>query len=120
MYLNIILTMPKMSRPVHRAFRKSPILIASVKNKNSLDKNKMMRMSVKKLKKIGDPEALLCKAVLINNTLECLRNVRPGDSSYNYSTIHTIAQSKYSLEDEELLSSLVLPLPIATVSQDAL
>merc|ERR1719244_1352141 len=37
----------------------------------------MMRMSQKKLRKIGDPENLLHRAVLINNTLECIRLPAP-------------------------------------------
>ena len=123
--LIIILTMTKMSRTVHRTVRKSPILLASVKNKNRLEKNKMMRMSVKKLKKIGDPETLLCRAVLINNTLECLRNarnVRPNEmkieTCYDHNKIDTPIHSNYSEEEELILSSIQLPLPITHIRED--
>ena len=66
--------MTKMSRTINQPVRKSPLLIVSLNNKNRLEKKRMMRMSVKKLKNIRDPESLLYKAVLINNTLESLRN----------------------------------------------
>ena len=121
-----ILTMTKMSRTVHRTVRKSPILLASVKNKNRLDKNKMMRMSVKKLKKIGDPETLLCRAVLINNTLECLRNarnVRPNEmkieTCYDHNKIDTRIHSNYSQEEEQILSSIRLPSPITHIREES-
>ena len=78
----------------------------------------MMRMSVKKLKKIGDPETLLCRAVLINNTLECLRNarnVRPNEmkieTCYDHNKIDTPIHSKYSAEEEQILRSILLPIP---------
>ena len=44
--------------------------------------------------------------------------MRPGDTTYNHSTIHTLAQSTYSPEEEEVLSSLVLPVSTAPFSQD--
>ena len=66
--------MTKMSRTINQPVRKSPLLIVSLNIKNRMEKKRMMRMSVKKLKNIRDPESLLYKAVLINNTLESLRN----------------------------------------------
>ena len=57
------MTKTNRARPVNQ----SPILLVSTKtSKTSLEKNKMIRMSVKKQKKIGDPETLLSRAVLIN------------------------------------------------------
>ena len=44
-----------------------------------------MKMTCKKLKKLEDPESVLCKAVLINNTLKYLQqNGGIGNSSQDY------------------------------------
>ena len=94
--------------------RKGPILLASWKNKNSFEKHRMMRMSLKKLRKIGDPEKLLHRAVLINNTLDCIRN--GGMACRKESSINTYVASNYSTEEEQILSSIHLPPPITPIS----
>ena len=77
----------------------------------------MMRMSVKKLKNIRDPESLLYKAVLINNTLESLRNTWNTKSieidnkmSNNCINADTLTHSKYSAEEEQILNRILLPI----------
>merc|ERR1712128_60267 len=97
--------------------RKSPILLASWKNKNSFEKHRMMSLSLKKLRKIGDPEKLLHRAVLINNTLDCMRN--GGMACKKESSIDTYAASNYSTEEEQILSSIHLPPPITPISDQA-
>ena len=77
----------------------------------------MMRMSLKKLRKIGDPEKLLHRAVLINNTLDCIRN--DGMACKNESSINTYAASNYSTEEEQILNSIQLPPPITPISEEA-
>merc|ERR1711892_623216 len=103
--------------------RKSPILLVSWKNKNSFEKHRMMRMSLKKLRKIGDPETLLHRAVLINNTLESVRNggtnEDTGPDCRKESSINTYAASNYSTEEEQILNSIQLPPPITPISEEA-
>merc|ERR1711892_1397606 len=104
--------------------RKSPILLASWKNKNSFEKHRMVRMSLKKLRKIGDPEKLLHRAVLINNTLECMRNggtnENTGPDCKKESSINTYAASSYSTEEEQILNSIHLPPPITPTCDDTI
>merc|ERR1712179_254663 len=75
--------------------RKSPILLGSWKNKKILEKNKMMRMSQKKLRKIGDPENFLLRAVLINNTLECVRKSESIENTGSLCKMNTYDYSNY-------------------------
>merc|ERR1712243_309155 len=96
--------------------RKSPILLGSWKNKKVLEKQKMMRMSLKKLRKIGDPENLLHRAVLINNTLECVRKSESIEDTGSACKMNTYDHSNYSPEEEQILNSIRLPVPITPIS----
>ena len=109
--------MTKMSRTINQPVRKSPLLIVSLNNKNRLEKKRMMRMSVKKLKNIRDPESLLYKTVLVNNTLERLRNTWNTKSiemdnkmSNNCINTYTLTHSRYSAEEEQILNRTLLPV----------
>merc|ERR1712062_720188 len=96
--------------------RKSPILLGSWKNKKILEKHKMMRMSQKKLRKIGDPENLLHRAVLINNTLECIRKSESIENTGSPCKMNTYDHSTHSPEEEQILNSIRLPAPITPIS----
>merc|ERR1712050_215925 len=96
--------------------RKSPILLGSWKNKNNFEINKVMRMSLKKLRKIGDPENHLHRAVLINNTLECVRKSASTQNTGTACEMNTYDTSHYSPEEEKILNSIKLPVPIAPIS----
>merc|ERR1712025_1541865 len=52
----------------------SKTMLGHPKYRHKEEKKKMLKMSFKKLQKMEDPESLLCKAVLINNTLKYLQN----------------------------------------------
>merc|ERR1711892_1007885 len=108
----------RMGRTSKDQARKSPILLASWKNKIIFDEHRMMRMSLKKLRKIGDPEKLLHRTVLINNTLDCMRN--GGMACKKESSINTYASSNYSTEEEQILNSIQLPPPITPISDDTI
>ena len=54
--------------------QKRPTMLGHPKYRHKEEKRKMLKMSFKKLQKMEDPESILCKAVLINNTLNYLRN----------------------------------------------
>merc|ERR1712062_824881 len=95
--------------------RKSPILLGSWKNKKILEKHKMMRMSLKKLKKIGHPENLLHRVVLIN-TLECVRKSESIENTGSPCKMNTYDHSNYSPEEEQILNSIRLPAPITPIS----
>jgi len=58
-------------------------------------------MSVRKLKKIGDPESLLCRAVLINNTLETVKN-------YSFHS-NNVERPQYSQAEELILNTVRIP-----------
>ena len=70
-------------------------------------------MTVKKLKKIKDPETLLHKAVLMNNILECMRNYQNIDIQRN---IDADTHSNYSQDEEEILRRIRLPHPRTPIS----
>merc|ERR1711913_201362 len=106
----------KMGKASKCPVRKSPILLSSWRNKNSFKRHKMMRMSLKKLRKIGDPENLLHRAVLINNTLESVRNLESAESSEHSEKMDAFDHSNYSPEEEEILNSIKLPAPITPIS----
>ena len=93
-----------MTRIFEKRVRKSPILVSSLHKNwdNTGGKQKMIRMSLRKLKKIGDPETFLRRAVLINNTLETVKTVPGGPS---------LERSQYSLDEELILSRVILPSP---------
>jgi len=76
----------------------------------------MMRMSQKKLRKIGDPENLLHRAVLINNTLECIRKSESIENTGSPCKMNTYDHSNYSPEEEQILNSIRLPAPISPIS----
>merc|ERR1711892_858666 len=113
----------RMGRTNKDQARKSPILLSSWKNKNIFEKQKIMRMSLKKLRKLGDPETGLHRAVLINNTLDCMRsdgtNNNTGPVCKKESSINTYAVSNYSTEEEQILNSIHLPPPITPISDEA-
>ena len=49
-------------------------MLGHPKYRHKEEKRKLMKMTCKKLKLLEDPESVLCKAVLINNTLKYLQN----------------------------------------------
>merc|ERR1711872_661462 len=104
--------MSRIQRASQNLARRSPLLLSSCKKKERPERHKMLRLSMKKLRKIRDSECLLHKTVLISNTMESLRK---GDdemesASNNYDTSH------YSPEEEEILNSIRLPTPITPIS----
>ena len=76
----------------------------------------MMRMSLKKLRKIGDPENLLHRAVLINNTLDYVRKSESIENTGSACKMNTYDHSNYSPEEEQILNSIRLPVPITPIS----
>merc|ERR1712107_64706 len=96
-------TTTTMTRIFEKRARRSPLLVGTMhKNWDVIGKQKMIRMSIRKLKKLGDPETgKLCKAVLINNTLESVKNS---------SLLHSchVQPSHYSSDEERILSNVRL------------
>merc|ERR1712012_950205 len=96
-------TSTTMTRIFEKRARRSPLLVGTMhKNWDVIGKQKMIRMSIRKLKKLGDPETgKLCKAVLINNTLESVKNS---------SLLHSchVQPSHYSSDEERILSNVRL------------
>merc|ERR1711970_1601511 len=103
-------------------FEQKPLLLCSMKIERILDRKKALKLCVKKLKKISDPESKLCKAVLINNTLQSLKNcddIRLQNENKDLDEVmdcpkaeqNTRTNSNFSPED--ILSEIVLPPPLA-------
>ena len=64
-----------LTQPLERGQRRPrPSLLAHPKYRHKEEKRKLMKMTCKKLRKLEDPESVLCRAVLINNTLRHLQN----------------------------------------------
>ena len=70
----------------------------------------MIKMSLKKLKKIGDPETLLCRAVLINNTLETVKSAKsPGEVRGMLEGPGSLERSQYNEDELKILNKVILP-----------
>ena len=79
---------------------------------NRLDgKQKMIRMSVRKLRRLGDVESALHRAVLLNNTLEVARATAATAATAATTTQQT--QSQYSSEEERVLAEVRLQPPLS-------
>ena len=80
--------------------RKSPLLLSS--NRKKLERQKMLRLSLKKLKKIQDCECLLHKTVLISNTILSLRRgANLGDIVDDYDISNNVDDYDISNNVEE-------------------
>ena len=56
------------------------------------ERKKVLKMSVRKLKQIEDPETFLCRSVLINNTMKRIQTeIREETVSYTHLTLPTKA-----------------------------
>merc|ERR1711970_1334914 len=103
-------------------FEQKPLLLCSMKIERILDRKKALKLCVEKLKKISDPESKLCKAVLINNTLQSLKNCddirlqnenKDVGGAVNCSKIEPTARKNSNFSPEDILSEIVLPPPLA-------
>merc|ERR1711936_1447753 len=98
----------KMTKIVEKKIRKSPILVSRFYK--DWGKKKMIKMSLKKLKKIGDPESsLLCRAVLINNTLETVRSKKFHGDWRSPGPVTSLERSQYNEDEQRILNKVTLP-----------
>ena len=65
---------------LHAVSRRSSML-GLPKLRHKEERKKILKMCVRKLQSIEDPENFLCRSVLINNTLKTLQNLGAKDSS---------------------------------------
>jgi len=105
--------------------RKSPLLIESLKSDKKMGRSKIMKISAKKLRKIKDPECLLYRTVLINNTVDLLKSHKTNTDTKlpdSYGQFNEDYQncSKYSPEEEMILNSIQLPDLITPISDRTL
>ena len=68
--------------------RPRPTMLGHPKYRHKEEKRKLMKMTCKKLKKLEDPESVLCKAVLINNTWKYLQNTQININLNQSQTLH--------------------------------
>ena len=83
------------------ATRKAPssnTMLSSVKYRFREDRKRVLKLSVRKLRDIDDPESFLCRSVLINNTMKRLQQeVREEKrSSTSYNACKSYSPSPYS------------------------
>ena len=112
-----------------RKTQKRPSILGHPKYRHKEEKTKMLKMCRKKLQKMHDPESLLCKAVLINNTLKYIQN-SSAQMSVPYNKEHedvseeeieapddhnetSKSKSSSSYRIEDILSEIVFPPPLA-------
>merc|ERR1712066_314847 len=109
----LVVKMSRIQRLTKAPARKSPLLLSSCKTNERLERQRtMMRLSLKKLKKIGDSGSLLHKTVLISNIVERLRK---RENTRNISYPINTDRSHYSPEEEEIFNSIKLPPPITPI-----
>merc|ERR1712193_447736 len=58
--------------------QRRPSMLSHPKYRHKEERRRVVRLSCRKLKKLSDPESVLCKAVLINNTLKYLQQNSPS------------------------------------------
>merc|ERR1711874_372632 len=100
----------RMTKILEKKVRNSPILVSRLYRNwdTSYGRKKMIKMSLKKLKKIGDPETLLCRAVLINNTLETVKSAQsPGEA--RLMSDGSLERSQYNEDELKILNKVILP-----------
>ena len=100
----------RMTKILEKKVRNSPILVSRLYRNwdTSYGRKKMIKMSLKKLKKIGDPETLLCRAVLINNTLETVKSAKsPGEVRGMLD--ESLERSQYNEDELRILNKVILP-----------
>jgi hypothetical protein len=90
-----------MSEKFLHATRKTPAsasMLSSAKFRFREDRKRVLKMSVRKLRDIDDPETFLCRSVLINNTMKRLQQeVREEKkSSAAYNAVKSYTPSPYS------------------------
>ena len=74
-------------------------ILGHPKYRHKEEKRKLLKMTCKKLQNLEDPESVLCKAVLINNTLKYLHNT---NGSIN---INTEQNKPLNLENNSIVNS---------------
>merc|ERR1712096_27984 len=108
----IVRTFFRMGKSVLKAVQKSPLLLYNTKLE-ILNREKALRLCVKKLEKISDPESNLCQAVLINNTLKSLhtRKEIKLESFHKKELDAKVIDDKNPTSDslEDILCEIVLP-----------
>lgn len=84
--------------------RQRPSMI-SAKYRQKEERRKVLKISVNKLRKIEDPEASLCRSVLINNTMKRLqREAKEEKSSHQ---VKKPIVSDFAIDTEDLLPTEV-------------
>lgn len=71
--------------------RRSRPTMISAKYRAREERRRLMKISAVKLKRIEDPEASLCRSVLINNALRRLHRESRDDKTRSYGTLPVMA-----------------------------
>ena len=89
----------------------------------SSERKRMVKLCIRKLQNIDDPETFLCRSVLINNTLKNLQIIQKEaklrkmklETEDNLKSIDQ-AESEYSTE--EILNDIDMPAPLSPTLED--
>merc|ERR1712221_40444 len=104
---------------------KEPSTDRELKKRQENGKKQNYKLSAKKLRKIKDPECLLYRTVLINNTVDLLKSHKTNTDTKLPNTYGQFNEeyqncSKYSPEEEMILNSIQLPDLITPISDRTL
>ena len=77
--------------------KRTSSILGHPKYRHKEEKKKLLKICVRKLRNMEDPEVLLCKAVLINNTLKHLQSshYHTKDESANNSVVYKNLKREY-------------------------
>ena len=94
--------------------QKRPSMLSHPKYRHKEEKRKLMKMTCRKLKKLSDPESVLCKAVLINNTLKYLQQNSANVSQPPPSPGLSMAETELDILNTEIQ----FPPPLTPLSEE--
>ena len=97
--------------------QRRPSMLSHPKYRHKEEKRKLMKLTCRKLKKLEDPESVLCKAVLINNTLKYLQQNSPSVSQ-GPPCPRLLADSETESELDILNTEIQFPPPLPPLQEE--
>ena len=99
--------------------QRRPSMLSHPKYRHKEEKRKLLKLSCRKLKKLSDPESVLCKAVLINNTLKYLQQNQHSHSlSQAPSPPGLLTDREAETELDILNTEIQFPPPLAPLPEE--
>ena len=98
--------------------QRRPSMLSHPKYRHKEEKRKLLKLSCRKLKKLSDPESVLCKAVLINNTLKYLQQPNTANPSQPPPSPRLLADSETETDLDILNTEIQFPPPLTPLSEE--